>query len=105
MRWESPAYLCPIAPFRPDIALEFYGHMTGGDLAAAQQIVFQYEEPLMRLASRFNWLNLMKTAIMMHGFYPNNRVGNPTKATLVGDELQEAQKFYTDLFDLPAQTG
>ena len=96
----SPAYLCPIAPFRPDIANQFYQHLVQGELTAAQRVIDDYEEPLMTLAADVEWLSLMKTAIMMRGLYPNNRVGNPTRSGIEGKELERVEGFYRELFQL-----
>lgn len=96
----SPAYLCPIAPFRPDIANQFYEHLVAGQLQQAQQVIDKYEEPVMKIAGKFNWLSLMKTAIMMLGFYSNNRVGNPSQTCIEGDDLDQVKQFYRDQFQM-----
>ncbi|MCH2131299.1 MAG: dihydrodipicolinate synthase family protein [Pirellulaceae bacterium] len=94
----SPAYLCPIAPFRPDLANQFFDHVVAGRLEQAQQIINKYEDPVMDIAGTANWLCLMKSAIMMLGFYDNNRVGNPSRTCLEGEELERVKRFYTDVF-------
>ena len=68
----SPAYLCTIAPFRPDIALQFYGLLVERRFDEAWQMVFRYEEPWLRLAGEMDWLRSIKTAINLHGLLPNN---------------------------------
>ena len=73
----SPAYLCPVAPFRPDIALEFHGHLEAGRTDDAWGIVFRYEEPFMRWAKNVSWMAVMKSAIQLQGLYPNNLPGPP----------------------------
>ena len=99
-RHGSPAYLCPIAPFCPQIANRFYDHVRNGRTDDAWDIVYKYEDPLMHVAQSVNWLVLMKTAVMMLGFYPNNRVGNPAKTCATGEELEKIRAFYRDLFGL-----
>jgi len=37
---------------------------------------------------------------MILGFYPNNRVGNPSKVYAAGEEFERIKKFYEELFDL-----
>jgi len=96
----SPAYLCPIAPFRPDIANKFYDHVVAGQLDRAQQVIYDYEEPIMKISGEGNWLSLMKTAIMMLGFYPNNRVGNPSRTCIEGDALERVKRFFAEQFQL-----
>ncbi len=73
----SPAYLCPIAPFRPDIALRFYRFLIEGKINKARDIVFQYEEPWLTTASEMGWLSSIKSALYIYGLYPNNRVRAP----------------------------
>ena len=73
----SPAYLCPIAPFRPDIALEFYGALADGRNDKAWNVVFNYEEPWMREAGKLDWLQSIKSALRLYGLYPNNRPRSP----------------------------
>ena len=76
-KFGSPAYLCPIAPFRPAVALQFYQRLAGGDDDGAWEIVFRYEEPFLNWAVSRNWLGVMKSAIHLLGFYPNNLPGSP----------------------------
>ena len=73
----SPAYLCPIAPFRPAIAMEFYQLLVDGNDNAAWEMVFTYEEPFLNWAIDKNWLAVMKSTIQLLGFYPNNLLGPP----------------------------
>ena len=101
----SPAYLCPIAPFCPQIANQFYNHVRNGRTDEAWDIVYNYEDPLMHAAQNVNWLVLMKSAVMMLGFYPNNRVGNPTQMCATGEELEKIQSVYSDLFGLAAASS
>ena len=69
----SPAYQCGVAPFRPDIALEFYEHVDAGRYDNAWQMVFRYEDPWFDAALRLEWSDAIKTAIHLRGLYPNNR--------------------------------
>ena len=73
----SPAYLCTIAPFRPDIALAFCDLLTQRRFDEAWQMVFRYEDPWLRLATSMDWLASIKTAICLHGLVPNNRLQPP----------------------------
>ena len=69
----SPAYQCGVAPFRPDIALEFYEHVDARRYDEAWQMVFRYEDPWFDAALRLEWSDAIKTAIHLRGLYPNNR--------------------------------
>jgi len=86
----SPAYLCTIAPFRPDIALQFYHLLVERRYDEAWQMVFRYEEPLVQWAIDHNWLAVMKSAVQLQGLYPNNWPcpPNPTPPPGLIDEVQ-----------------
>lgn len=68
----SPAYLCTIAPFRPDIALEFYGLLVERRFDDAWQMVFRYEEKWLKKAVELGWLFSIKAAINLHGLIPDS---------------------------------
>ena len=76
----SPAYLCPIAPFRPDIALQFYHLLVEGHIDQAWQMVFRYEDPWLQWAIAHDWLAVMKSTAQLQGLYPNNRPAPPNPA-------------------------
>jgi len=69
----SPAYLCTIAPFRPDIALQFYDLLVDNRIDEAWQMVYRYEEPWIEWAVERGWLSPMKSTLVLQGLYPNNR--------------------------------
>ena len=69
----SPAFQCGIAPFRPDIAIEFYGHLESGRYDEAWQMVFRYEDPWFEGALQVDWLHAIKGAIHLRGLYPTAR--------------------------------
>ncbi|MDP6450209.1 MAG: dihydrodipicolinate synthase family protein [Lentisphaeria bacterium] len=96
----SPAYLCGVAPFRPDLAIEFGNLVEAGDTAAAKDIIYRYEEPLIAFAGTVNWQVFLKSSVMIRGFYPNNRVGNPTKTCATGEEFERIKKFFEEVFEL-----
>ena len=73
----STAYLCTVAPFRPDIALTFYNALTTGNDADAREVVFRYEEPWLKVATGLGWLPSIKSALHIHGLYPNHRLRTP----------------------------
>jgi 4-hydroxy-tetrahydrodipicolinate synthase len=68
----SPAYLCPIAPFRPDIALAFYSLLAERRYDDAWQMVFRYEDPWLRKAVEMDWLFSIKAALCLYGLYPDH---------------------------------
>ena len=73
----SPAYLCPIAPFRPDLALRFCQFLQAGQTGKAWEMVFGYEEPWLRLAEKLGWLPSIKSALQVGGLYPSRRLRAP----------------------------
>ena len=77
----SPAYLCPIAPFLPGFALEFFELLEAGQYDDALTFVFRYEEPWMEAAIGVGWLHAVKEAIQLRGLYPNNLLCPPQRAT------------------------
>ena len=91
----SPAYLCPIAPFRPDIALQFYQLLVEGNYAQGWEMVYRYEEPWLKWAIDKNWLGVMKSTVQLQGLYPNNLLGppnpppSPSLFTEVREKLEE----------------
>jgi len=92
----SPAYLCPIAPFRPDIAISFYQFLTEGKLTEAKEITFQYEEPWLTTASKMNWLASIKSALHAYKLYPNNCLRTP----LLSHTQEELITLKTELEDV-----
>jgi len=94
----SPAYLCAIAPYRPDIAHQFHVHMLDGCHDGAVAIVEKYEDPVMNIAKKVNWQVLMRAAIHMQGFYPNCNPGGTTDASQ--SEIDTAKTFFAETFDL-----
>ena len=73
----SAAYLCTVAPFRPDIALEFYNLLIARRFDDAWQMVFSYEELWLKTACELNWLLSIKSAMNLYGLFPNNRLRCP----------------------------
>ena len=99
-KFGSPAYLCPIAPFRPAIAIEFYQCLVDGDDNGAWDMIFKYEEPFLNWAVSKNWLGVMKSAIQLLGFYPNNHLGPPQPPPDPG-LLEEVRSKLDELFQQP----
>jgi 4-hydroxy-tetrahydrodipicolinate synthase len=93
----SPAYLCTIAPFRPDIALEFHDLLEKGDIDGAWQMVFRYEDTWLSGAGEIGWLRAIKTAIHLHGLLPGDRVGG-TWAGHTADEGEKVRQLLQETF-------
>ena len=72
-------------------------HLTTGRDDDAREIVFRYEEPWLKVASRLEWLPSIKSALHLHGLYPNHRLRTP--AVSHGDEQhQEVQAVLQRVF-------
>ena len=77
----SPAYLCPIAPFAPQTAFDFFDELEAGRYDDALAMVFRWEEPWMKTALKIGWLHAIKEAIRQRGHYPNANPCPPQPAT------------------------
>lgn len=73
----SPAYLCPIAPFRPDIALKFCALLDQGEESQALHMMSQFEDPWLKIASEMEWLPSIKSAIHLYGLFSSGRLRAP----------------------------
>ena len=73
----STAYLCPIAPFLPSIALEFYHLLVAEQYQKAWEMIFRYEDSFIRIVDELAWLPSIKSAINLYGLYPNDRMRSP----------------------------
>lgn len=97
----SPAYLCPVASKRPDLALEFYAHLVAGRYDEAWQMVFRYEEPLFELVMgpvlQNQSLSVGKYVHELHGFFPNN-APTPTAPRLTVEQKQVAREGLEKIF-------
>lgn len=87
----SSGYLCTIAPFRPDIALQFYGELTAGRTDDAWQMVSRFEDEWLAGAVKIGWLRAIKTAIHLHGLLPSDRVGGTWQGSSVEEQAQVKQ--------------
>ncbi len=77
----SSAYLCPVAPFAPSIAFDFFAELEARRYDDAMQIAFRYEEPWLKAALEVGWLHAIKEAIRQRGLYPNSNPCPPQPAT------------------------
>jgi len=74
----SPAYLCSIAPFRPDVALQFYDLLVAHRYDEAWEMVLRYEDLWLKTACELGWLCSIKSALELYGLFPNNRLRSPS---------------------------
>ena len=88
----SPGYLCPIAPVAPAISQRFYSAVQSGELEKARQIIFEYEEPLIRETIPLGYPQAYKAMLHLAGFYPTNLV-RPPRLSPPGSKLESLKSF------------
>ena len=95
------AYLCTVAPFRPDLALRFYRLLQAGDTEAAWDMVERYEDRWLPVAVEHGWLESVKVAMELHGLVPNARLRRP-RPPLRGPARRTVQETVRQVFGDPA---
>jgi dihydrodipicolinate synthase/N-acetylneuraminate lyase len=73
----SPGYLCPIAPVAPGVSQRFYRAIRAGEWNEAGEIVFEYEEPLMKATIPLGYPQAYKAMLYLAGLYPTPYVRPP----------------------------
>jgi len=76
----SPAYLCPLTPFAPQLGLEFYEALKQGDINTARRVIFDYEEPLLKVTIPLGYPQAYKSALYLTGHYKTNLIRPPKKS-------------------------
>jgi dihydrodipicolinate synthase/N-acetylneuraminate lyase len=89
----SPAYLCPLTPFAPQVGLKFYEALKTGDIPEARRLIFEYEEPLLKVTIPLGYPNTYKSALYLTGHYRTNRMRPPKKTNLLS-ELKPLREFF-----------
>lgn len=97
------AYLCTVAPFRPDLALRFYGHLQAGEAQAAWGMVERYEDRWLPVAVEHGWLESVKAAMELHGLVPNARLRRP-RPSLEGAAREAVRATVRRVFGAPTTT-
>lgn len=94
------AWLCTVAPFRPDLALRFYGHLQAGEVEAAWGMVERYEDRWLPVAVEHGWLESVKAAMELHGLVPNARLRRPRRS-LEGAAREAVRATVRQVFGAP----
>ena len=97
------AWLCTVAPFRPDLALRFYGHLQAGEVEAAWAMVERYEDRWLPVAVEHGWLESVKAAMELHGLVPNARLRRPRRS-LEGAAREAVRATVRRVFGAPTTT-
>jgi 4-hydroxy-tetrahydrodipicolinate synthase len=96
----SPAYLCTVAPFRPDVSLAFYRTLTARRYDEAWEMVFRYEEPWLKLAVKLDWLRSIKSALNLYGLHPNNHSRAPN-VSHTAEQREQVRQCLAGIFGPP----
>ena len=88
----SPAYLCPLTPFAPQIGLQFYQALEEGDYDEARQYIFDFEEPLLKVTIPLGYPHAYKSALYLAGLYKTNLM-RPPKASNSLSSLEPLRAF------------
>ena len=83
----SPAYLCPLTPFAPQVGARFYAAMQRGDMSAARQVIYDFEEPLLKVTIPLGYPHAYKSALYLTGHYKTNAV-RPPKLTNTMEQIK-----------------
>lgn len=93
----SPAYLCDVVDFRPDIPLKLHALLKDHRVAEAWELVYRYEEPQYKIALSFGWDRWIHAVLEMYGLFPN-RIPAGFEKPLSVAEYQDLQKKMENLY-------
>ena len=88
----SPAYLCALTPFAPEVGVRFYDTMVKGSMEEARQMVFDYEEPLLKVTLALGYPQCYKSALYLQGLYKTQLV-RPPKTSNTPEDLAPLREF------------
>lgn len=95
----SRAYLCPIAFFMPEISLRFTNCMKNGSLDEAIHIIHTFEDRIIGMCTKIDWLALSKGMLYTSGLFPTPRTRCPAY-TANKAQLKEIQELHDELQQL-----
>jgi dihydrodipicolinate synthase/N-acetylneuraminate lyase len=81
-----------LTPFAPQIGRQFYEALQRGDTSAARQVIFDYEEPLLKVTLKLGYPHAYKSALYLTGHYQTNEV-RPPKLTNTAEQIQPLKEF------------
>lgn len=88
----STAYLCAVAPFAPQVTLRFYHALTRGNYDRARDIVFEFEDELLKITGPLGYPHCYKSLLYLTGFYKTTLMRPPRKSNQL-DELGDLKAF------------
>jgi dihydrodipicolinate synthase/N-acetylneuraminate lyase len=88
----SPAYLCALTPFAPQVGVQFYDAMLKGSIEEARPMIFDYEEPLLKVTIPLGYPQCYKSALFLQGLYKTQLV-RPPKTSNTPEDLAPLREF------------
>jgi dihydrodipicolinate synthase/N-acetylneuraminate lyase len=88
----SPAYLCPITPFAPQIGVEFFAALEKNDFVRAREMTFKYEDGLLAITGPLGYPHCYKSLLYLAGVYKTNLMRPPRKSNTL-DQLGPLKEF------------
>jgi dihydrodipicolinate synthase/N-acetylneuraminate lyase len=95
----SRAYLCPIAFFMPQVSLRFTDYMKKGMLDEAIRIIHTFEDRIIGMCTKIDWLALSKAILYIDGFFPTPSTRCPSY-TANSSQLNEIRELHRELKQL-----
>ena len=65
--WGGQAYVTGIANMVPELELRFFACLERNDIAAAKQIIIDYEQPFFEVMLKYNWWESLHVALKVFG--------------------------------------
>ena len=93
----SPAYLCDVVDFRPDIPLRLHELLKNQHIDEAWELVNRYEEPQLKIAQSVGYDRWIHAVMEMYGLFPN-RIPAGLEKPLTTEEYQNLQKKIEELY-------
>jgi 4-hydroxy-tetrahydrodipicolinate synthase len=88
--WGSPGYFTSVGNFVPRIELDFFDHLTEGNLEEAKKTVREIEIPFMEVAVRIGWWRALKATLDIFGLPGGySRLPSRTASQSEKEELEE----------------
>jgi 4-hydroxy-tetrahydrodipicolinate synthase len=87
------AYLCPVTPFIPDIGIKFIECLRKNEYESAALIIEKWEDPIIGLSAKYNWLGIIKAFLRFAGHFPTGKLRLPA-VELSPHALCDVRKVY-----------
>ena len=95
----SPAWLCLLATFAPELSLRFYDAMLRDDVKTAREMTFEYEEPVMEAVRGLGWPHTYKSIHLISGHFRTNLM-RPPRASHTAEQIAPLRAVLREKFDI-----